>query len=220
MVWSVPLVPALRIGEAFVTVAEAMTAYAPAEQKLQTEEFLRYLANFWGRIPEILSVAGHTFRTNNICGMKTILEESERRWRQLTEGAMILDQSRRCQKICRERKMQESQELLRTGQTVMADFLPEIFHPDEIDINSSLPDEPEAPDELPGEEGLANLKDPSEHDITVNSADHNWVHVPRQHPLLLKRCEKRGCYYLIVTYFRTTGIITSAYFLAAPENLE
>ncbi|KAK0075484.1 hypothetical protein PV325_006825 [Microctonus aethiopoides] len=43
--------------------------------------------------------------------------------------------------------MQESQELLRTGQTVMADFLPEIFHPDEIDINSSLPDEPEAPDD-------------------------------------------------------------------------
>ncbi|KAK0075485.1 hypothetical protein PV325_006826 [Microctonus aethiopoides] len=48
----------------------------------------------------------------------------------------------------------------------MADFLPEIFPPDEIDINSSLPDEPEAPDELPGEEGLANLKDPSEQDIT------------------------------------------------------
>ncbi|KAK0077208.1 hypothetical protein PV326_010203, partial [Microctonus aethiopoides] len=67
MVWSVPLVPAKRIGEPFVAVEEVMTAYAPAEQQSQTQEFLRYLANLWGRIPEILSVAGHTPRTNNIC---------------------------------------------------------------------------------------------------------------------------------------------------------
>ncbi|KAK0071394.1 hypothetical protein PV326_001293, partial [Microctonus aethiopoides] len=134
MVWSVPLVPALRIGEAFVTVAEAMTAYAPAEQKLQTEE--RH-EDYLGRIRTTVETAdGGSDDSGSVPAVPKNLQ------------------------------------------------------------GASLPDEPEAPDELPGEEGLANLKDPSEHDITVNSADHNWVHVPRQHPLLLKRCEKRGCYYL------------------------
>ncbi|KAK0073419.1 hypothetical protein PV326_013442 [Microctonus aethiopoides] len=64
--------------------------------------------------------------------------------------------------------MQESQELLRTRQIVMEDFLTEIFPPDEVDINCSIPDEPEAPDELPGEEGLANLRDPPDQHITCN----------------------------------------------------
>ncbi|KAK0073579.1 hypothetical protein PV325_009533 [Microctonus aethiopoides] len=71
MVWSTPLVPAHRFGEAVVAVENAMinallAADATAALQNKCYKYLRYLTQYWGRIPDIVSVAGHTTRTNNI----------------------------------------------------------------------------------------------------------------------------------------------------------
>lgn len=66
MVWSIPLVPAHRVNEAIVAVGNEMAdLVTDCELRGQCEKYLRYLTRFWGQIPEIVSVAGHTFRTNN-----------------------------------------------------------------------------------------------------------------------------------------------------------
>ncbi|KAK0160234.1 hypothetical protein PV328_007662 [Microctonus aethiopoides] len=44
-----------------------MACHITSELEEPANKFLRYLKNYWGRMPEILSVAGHTSRTNNIC---------------------------------------------------------------------------------------------------------------------------------------------------------
>lgn len=67
MVWSIPLVPARRISEAIATVADAMMVRAnTAELQERSQNYVRYLNQYWGRIPDILSVADTTTCTNNI----------------------------------------------------------------------------------------------------------------------------------------------------------
>lgn len=67
MVWSIPLVPATRIGEAIAAVTDAMAVHATtAVLQKRSQEFLRYLNQFWGRMPETLSVVDHTSCTNYI----------------------------------------------------------------------------------------------------------------------------------------------------------
>ncbi|KAK0165838.1 hypothetical protein PV328_004322 [Microctonus aethiopoides] len=61
MVWSVPLVPAEKVIEAFMAVENAMVnalaAGATAKLEGQCTKFLQYLAQFWCRIPEIVGNA-------------------------------------------------------------------------------------------------------------------------------------------------------------------
>ncbi|KAK0159857.1 hypothetical protein PV327_010923 [Microctonus hyperodae] len=68
---------------------------------------------------------------------------------------------------------------------------------DDLNLEKSYEfSKPDTPTEVLDEEGLVLLKDPIGQHITVNSADQNYIIAPRQHPLLLKKNEKGGFYYL------------------------
>ncbi|KAK0077802.1 hypothetical protein PV326_009821, partial [Microctonus aethiopoides] len=141
MVWFIPLVPAEDIGQAIDVVADAIMLHAKtAELRERSQLFIRYLARYWGRIPDILSVAGSTCRTNNIAeeNIAIVIEESERLWRQLTEGGMVMDHSRRVQQLRRDAKLRSYQIALREDRFTMYQFLTAVFPEGEVHVDSTL----------------------------------------------------------------------------------
>ncbi|KAK0083746.1 hypothetical protein PV325_008285 [Microctonus aethiopoides] len=182
-------------------------------QQKRSQDFLQYLNQFWGRIPETLSVVDHTSRWNYIAqrfnselfvklggrrpplysflkGMGAVVEESEGLWRQLIEGSMVVDQHQ--QKFNPEDQIQRHQRKLRLNDCTMGNFLTQIFPHHEVDVDIGLPTDAQIRAmEREDEVMLALLQDP----VELPAAD------PAQHldnltqplsPLLPTRSEQGG----------------------------
>ncbi|KAK0072114.1 hypothetical protein PV326_000438, partial [Microctonus aethiopoides] len=92
-------------------------------------------------------------------GMHDIVQESERLWKQLTEGGMVMEQPRRLHRNSREERIRDYQRSLETGRFTMGEFLSQIFAPKVMNLKKYLPDEREGPVEWMEENEQADLQD-------------------------------------------------------------
>ncbi|KAK0070996.1 hypothetical protein PV325_013719 [Microctonus aethiopoides] len=120
----------------------------------------QYLHSYWGRIPDILSVASFTSRTNNISegfnrqlpkklggsrpifvnfmvAMQKVIRKSEQLWGILTVGRLP-DTSRSALTIQREKQIRQFQQGLQYGPHTLSDFLSQIF-PAPRPVNGEMP---------------------------------------------------------------------------------
>lgn len=72
--------------------------------------------------------------------MHDIVQESERLWKQLTEGGMVMEQPRRLHRNSREERIRDYQRSLETGRFTMGEFLSQIFAPKVMNLKKYLPD--------------------------------------------------------------------------------
>ncbi|KAK0168193.1 hypothetical protein PV327_002018 [Microctonus hyperodae] len=131
--------------------------------------------------------------------MQSVILEAQVLWGKLFDGGQIIDPYRRMQKLSKEREIQQCQHFLHHNYFAMGEFLSAIYPPKDVDIDTELRDDDEAPAGIMVGDPWIDLTDPA----LLNPTE---ITIPRQHPFLLKRTDREG-YYVLEKAEKHFGIV-------------